>query len=365
MTTVHLVYPHGPRISCPDAIGRNLAERLRARYDVRLYPWDEPVAISPGPDDILLGHPHPAPWTCFRLSMARPGWRKVVVMSPYVHGDPAQVAFLDPIVARADRYLAITGNYWYTTASESIFAHWRPRMLHLDLAVDRGHFPPLKAGFSPPGRRRLVYIGHTAWYKNTAYLSAIARAAPELRFAWIGQGDRPIEGLAPLGFQDFRSDAGRAAVAAHDFLLTVGRADANPTTILEAMAWGLVPVCTPQSGYVGYPGIVNVPLDDVAAAVERLRLLQHLPEASLLRLQRENWELLDRHFTWDRFARQVVDALEDPAPREAAAAPLGRRAALLWARFTSPYSLLRPLGLRIGLAGVRNGLRRRLRGAGP
>lgn len=364
MTTVHLVYPHGPRIACPDAIGRKLAERLRARYAVRLYEWDEPRAIRPGPDDILLGHPHPAPWTCFRMSMGRPGWRKVIVLAPYHHGDLEQVAFLDPIVARADRFLAITGNYWAATLARSPFAHWLPKLTHLDLAVDREDFPPAKAAFAPPGRRRFVYIGHSGWTKNTPYLSAIAARMPEAEIAWIGAGRAPIPGLRPLGFQDFRREEARSLVAGYDFMITVGRADANPTTVLEAMAWGLIPVCTPQSGYIGYEGIVNLPLDRPEAAVARLRWLQMLPDATLRRLQRANWELLDAHFTWDRFAAQVVAAIEEPARPAAGRAPLARRARLRWASLTSPYSPLRPGGLRAGLAGPLRRARRALRGRG-
>jgi glycosyltransferase involved in cell wall biosynthesis len=352
MTTIHLVYPHGSRISCPDAIGRNVAERLRARYNVRLYDWDDPCAISPGDDDVLLGHPNPAPWSCFRLSMARPGWRKVIAMSPYTHGDIEQVAFLDPIIARVERYLAITGNYWYTSIGQSALAHWRPKMTHLDLAIDRADFPTVKRTFNPPGTRRFVYIGHSGWYKNVAYLSAIARELPGMDFAWIGKGRAPIAGLTSLGFQDFRNAAARELVASYDFMLTVGRADANPTTILEAMAWGLIPVCTPQSGYIGYPGIINVPLDNPQRAAARLRLLQGLPDATLRRLQQGNWALLDQHFTWDRFAGQVVEAIEAPDLAATVQAPPGRQLRLLWMSLTSPYSLLRPQGLMMGLGGV-------------
>ncbi|MFN3979841.1 MAG: glycosyltransferase, partial [Caldilinea sp.] len=84
----------------------------------------------------------------------------------------------------------------------------------------------------------------------------------------------------------------------------------NPTTVLEAMAWGLIPVCTPQSGYVGYPSIINVPLDDPEGAAIVLRRLQSLPDTELFQLQAANWRLLDEHFNWDRFASQVIDAIE-------------------------------------------------------
>jgi len=350
MTTIHLVYPHSSRISCPDAIGRNLAERLRVHYNVRLYDWDETCAIVPGSDDILLGHPHPAPWTCFRRSMSQSGWRKIIAMSPYCHGDLQPSAFLDAIISRVDLFLAITGRYWYTSVGESSFSHWRPKMIHLDLAVDRNDFPVLKTSFNPLGERRFVYIGHSGWYKNVAYLTAIAKALPEMTFAWIGSSSATIPSLISHGFQDFQRDEARAVVASYDFMLTVGRSDPNPTTILEAMAWGLIPVCTPQSGYIGYPGIINVPLDNLQAVTKRLRMLQKMSEATLWRLQQENWNLIEQYFTWDRFAQQVIDAIEAPKHHIKIEEPLLRKAKLYWTSLISPFSIFHPIGLKMGLA---------------
>ena len=357
MKTIHLVYNHGPRISCPDAIGRNLALRLRERYHVRLHDWTDFHAIVPGPNDILLGHPHPMPWTCFRRSLRRRGWRRIIIMSPYNH-DKFQVAFIDPLIRRSDRYLAITGNYWFSSIGSSIFAHWLPKMIHLDLAVDRNDFPPIKKQFNPPGGRRFVYIGGCFSGKNVSYLTEVAHLLKgETEIAWAGHGRTGITGLHPLGFVDFSTVSGRETISRYDFLLTVGRADANPATILEAIAWGLIPVCTPQSGYTGYAGIINVPLDDAIAVAAILRELQQRPDEDLHRLQRLNWELLDSHFSWDRFAEQVVDAIEGQASPALGPEDWKRKWMLRWASLISPYSTIRPLNLarfaRVSLARLR------------
>ena len=97
--TLHLVYPHGARISCPDAIGRNLARRLADHFTVRAYDWDDRATIRPAPGDLLLGHPHPSPRTIFRTSARQPGWRRVVMLCPYAHGDLRQVAECRAIVS--------------------------------------------------------------------------------------------------------------------------------------------------------------------------------------------------------------------------------------------------------------------------
>jgi glycosyltransferase involved in cell wall biosynthesis len=315
MTTIHFVYPHSSRISCPDAIGYEVGKRLRGRYTLIQYDWTDPRCITPGPDDILLGHPHPAPWTIFQRSAQHPGWKRILVLAPFSPGYIVQQAFLDKPLERADRYLAITGDFWYSRIARSPFPHWESKMIQIDLAVERRNFPILKDRFNPPGLRRFLYIGHNTLAKNPAYLSQLAQLLPATEMAWIGGTHKQqIFGLRSLGHLDFRHKAAQDLVGQYDFLLTVGSADANPTTILEAMSWGLIPICTPQSGYVKIPGIPNVPLNDPDAAIEVLQGLQYAPEESLRQMQTANWRLLDQHFNWDRFTSQVIEAIEQPVP---------------------------------------------------
>lgn len=337
---IHLVYPHGPRVSAPDSIGRHLGQRLEARYEVVYHDWHARGVIKPRPGDVLLGHPHPAPGTVFRRSARKRGWARVLMMAPYNH-DLRQVAFEDSVIRDCDQFLAITGPYWFDSVAASSCAHWRPKMVHLDLAVDRSEFPVLAREPRPPGERSFVYIGNTVWAKNTRYLTELVRRMPSVRFAWIGAGDREIDGLEPLGSADFSTAEGRAKVAQFDFLVTVGTADANPTTILESMAWGLVPVCTPQSGYVGIPSITNIPLNDPDQAAAVLTRLNALPEDRLRAIRVENWRLLDEHYSWERFAGQVIAAIES-----AASPPLGPESRSLRIMFAynalrSPHGLLK------------------------
>ena len=308
--TIHFVYPRDPaRHASPWCIGNELGDRLAKRYPMRYHDWRERGRIEPAPGDILLGHPHRSRRSIFRASLDHPNFSRRLLLAPYV-GDTRQAAFHDQHIDRCDLFLAITGGHWFRHIGDSPMARWLPKMRHLDLAVNRDHFPWLGRELAPPGQRRFVYIGHTAHGKNTGFLGRIAEASPETPIAWIGQGRKPIAGVQPLGFVDFRTDAGRATLASHDFMITVGRSDGNPTTILEALSWGLIPVCTPTSGYEGTPGIVNVPLDDVPGAVAVLRHLQHCPTEALQALQAQGQQQLREHFHWDRFAQQVIDAIE-------------------------------------------------------
>jgi glycosyltransferase involved in cell wall biosynthesis len=360
MTRIHLIYPYGPAIKAPESIGRHLAQRLRHDFEVIQYDWAETRVLQPGADDILLGHPHDAPWTIFRRSARKPGWRRVIAMFPY-SGDPRKVESFDAVIPRCDLVLAITGSYWFDSVGNSMFSHWAPKMIHLELAVDRDEFPIIKTRFNPPGSRRFLYIGNTAWHKNPEYLSKLATLATGCPISWMGTGahgirsivtrgrvgGREIKGTRTLGAHDFRDEASRRLVAEHDFLLTVGKGDPNPTTILEAMAWGLVPVCTPTSGYVGYPGIVNIPPDNPERGAIVLKELQALPESRLLEMQDANWQALDNHFNWDRFAGQVLQAVRSEAsPVLLKESPL-RLARLRAGALIAPQSMLRRHNLKL------------------
>ena len=61
---------------------------------------------------------------------------------------------------------------------DSPFHHWKPKIIHLDLAVDRNDFPFIKENFSPINNRRLIYIGHSEWYKNIRFLDKISELTP-------------------------------------------------------------------------------------------------------------------------------------------------------------------------------------------
>lgn len=335
-TRVHLVYPHGKGISTPDAIGRELGRRLETRYRVIYHDWSDLGAIEPEPGDVLLGHPHPDPDSVFRRSLRQDGWRRRLMLAPFHHGDLRQIAFEDPLVPRCDLFLAITGPYWFRTIEESRCSHWRPKVVPVQHGVDRADFPPLKTSFAEPGKRRVLYIGHSGRGKGTPYLAEIASLIPEAEFSWMGRG-RPIPGLTGLGHTDFSSAAGKDLVGQFDFLMMCGNADSNPTTILEAMAWGLLPICTPTCGYEGLPGITNVPNGDAPTAAAIVRGLLKAPEADLLALQATNWQLLTEHYNWDRFAADIANAIESTESPALLPESLRRRLIFAFYDITSPY----------------------------
>jgi len=307
--TVHFVYARGMRNGAPQSITRELAPRLAVLGNVRVYDYTEVRTIEPAAGDILLGHPHADPRTVFQASLRRPGWAKRVILCPFSHGIPEAYAWMEPVVEQADLFLAITGKYWMETIGGSAFAPWEKKMRRVDLAVNVQHFPPIKTMWNARGRRRFLYIGYPGRAKGTDYLCELAEANPSLHFAWIGWGMIGSGRIETIGPCEFTLPEALELVGRHDFIICCGRADANPATILEGLAWGLVPVCTKESGYRDERWLVNIPLDDVAGASEILRGLNDAPEAELEHYVARGRAALVSEYNWDRVAANIIAAL--------------------------------------------------------
>ena len=132
--------------------------------------------------------------------------------------------------------------------------------------------------------------------------------------------------------------------------------DSEIYKLLEAMAWGLVPICTPTCGYEGIPGITNIPNGDAPAAAAIVRGLLNADESDLIAMQSSNWQLLDGAYNWDRFTADIARAIE--STESPALLPESRKRRLIFTYYdvTSPYGRL-ATG-RLGRLAAR--LRRRL-----
>lgn len=313
-STIHFVYVTGGGIAAPQCITREVTEALRALGPVEVHDWSSRESIRPKVGDILIGHPHPDPSTIFRRSIDDPMWKRKIILSPFAHRMPEYIAFLDPYVEKCDRYLAISGRYWHQSLDRSLFSHWKGKIEHIDLAVRRDHYPRIKNNWNPRGQRRCLYVGSLGKNKGTDVLARLAKATPEFGWGWIGSGSHICDSIEKLGPRDFSLEASRRIVAGYDFLVHTGRSDANPTTVLEGAAWGLIPVCTQESGYTGEPWIIPIPLASVSDAAAVLRSLNEMPDEELDVLRSAADSRLDTHYTWQRFTAQVLRAICDEIP---------------------------------------------------
>ena len=80
---IHLVYPVDfKKISAPWSMGNNLYKHLSKWHKVKVYQWTSYEKILPKKGDILIGHAHPNPMTCFRRSLDNVNWAKKIILQP-------------------------------------------------------------------------------------------------------------------------------------------------------------------------------------------------------------------------------------------------------------------------------------------
>jgi len=301
--TIHIVYPFeapsGKSAAAPWTIGRELGRAFRRRgHVVEQYDWDEQLVIHPGPGDVLLGHPHPEAGRVFRSSAWGP-WQAVFGIGPW-NGSTEYTERMDATVRLASHTFLICGERWWYSLPEA----WKVKATRLDGFITLDQFPWLRTMESEKGRRRGLYVGCTVPGKGTGYLERlIVASGADISHAGYGL----VSGSKELGWVDFTTDAGRFLVAGHDFLVMTGDHDANPTTVLEAMAWGLVPVLTTGCGWTP---------DDLEAfwlpdgdARHGAKVLMDVQTADLEAMAKANRERVAA-FSAERFTAPIIAAVE-------------------------------------------------------
>lgn len=308
----------------PYSITRNVLDYLRRRgLTVKYYDWQERGqrgVTDVGEDDIILGHPSYEPDSILRWMFANtPRCRAKCTIHPFAHAMPELNSGAEPLVAQADRIFAISGPYWLDTIDQSPFAHWKSKIVRLDMAIDAGRYPFLKERFNPPGRRGLVYIGREGKEKGTDILYRTVERLPQMPFYYYGSlaDDSPLRRLPNFhgGVKVHTEDLAfaRRLAADADIFVTFGRSDANPTTLLESAAWGLIPCCTRTSGY--YEGercdnvFTELFADDIDRNARILTELNHAPEGALRSRNLASRQVIEQKYNWPNFCQRLWEGL--------------------------------------------------------
>jgi glycosyltransferase involved in cell wall biosynthesis len=313
-----LRYNNRVPISSPVSISTYALAHLQKSYKVRFYDWQErgPTPLYE-PDDIILGHLAPDPDTIMQrfVTCDRPAAAKIL-LQPFAHRILENISFLLPALERVDAFGAICGPYWMDTVAASPFAPYAHLMQRVDMAINAQHYPFVRHSFSPKGKRRFLYIGHNRNpAKGCSYLSALARAHPQYAFGWLGDGPDIPSVTRISRHRRLTPSFMRSVCSEYDFLITMGVSDANPTTILECMAWGLPVICTPQSGYYNPDEVFTVELEGADHNGRILARLQEMPEVELHTFAERNRQRVAEWYTWKRFCLSV-DALIDAAVQQ-------------------------------------------------
>lgn len=298
-------------IPAPWSITINLYRYLRQRTPALLYDWQESGEIEFKVGDVILGHPHRHPNTIIRKAvLSNRSCRLKALIFPMHHGIPSISEFTLPLLERADVVFGIMGPYWYDTLDNSHFAPWKHKIIRMDMAIDTAQYPLVKKQFNPPGRRGYLYIGSSRPEKGCEILSQTMAHLRDFPRGWVG-GGADIPNVPRIATYACLTPKFMSSLAArYDFFVNTSISDANPTTILEAMAWGFPVACTPHSGYYNMPSIITLSTTDIKANVETLLELQYAPEEYLLQLSRANRSLVEKYYTWERFCTTVWQVLE-------------------------------------------------------
>lgn len=291
----------------PLSITHHVLAALRKLGRVRFYDFRERVRIQVEPGDILIGHPFQGPPDrVFNRACMEGGFQAVLALVPLHHRMAEYCVPLAPYVEKSDHILGIMGPYWYDTWNEGPFAHWHSKLTPVDMAIDIARFPRVKKRFNPKGKRKFLFIGNGEPYKGAHLLSTLlGLAGPGQACVWVG-ADRYFPHFQMRPAQRLEGPGIQALAEECDVFLTMGVSDANPTTILEAMAWGFPVACTPQSGYHQIPELAELSINNMQQNLDLLRRFQAADESELTDQADRARKLVESRYSFQRFTDTVT-----------------------------------------------------------
>lgn len=306
-------------VRSPHCLTYHLLKAFKEKRDVKLYNLYEKVSLNLDESDIFIGQPLPAGGfgpvrseTDERDSVTSKTVRqnpnkKTYLIMPYTH-DPLYVNWARDLVASSPAGIILVGGKiweedWETKSPfKDISIN---KKIHIRMGIDPNDYPLVKNSFNPKGQRKFLYIGHTGWYKNTAELERIAEQMPNFVGAHIGGGE--VKGWKKLAnFADLTPSFMKELAKEYDIFLTTSTGDAQATTILEQMCFGLVVACTPETGY-DHQSLIKLSTHDTSYNIKELEKLQQAEESQLLSIARENRKTAIEKHSWEEFTKKVVD----------------------------------------------------------
>ncbi|MES1982933.1 MAG: glycosyltransferase [Pseudomonadota bacterium] len=263
----------------------------------------EKTTIRPEPGDILLGHLWTDRHTVMWNSLGDPRFSKKYLIQPY-NNDVLQLGWVKDGLELCDGFFAVGGDYWLNTFNESPLKDFEKKIHHLNMAVDALSYPLVKSEFNPPKKRRFLYIGRQSRFgdeKGIGLLEELATRIPNFEGGYICTGAE-IKGWKKISMPTTLTPVVMKKVAAeYDVFINMSRADAQATTILEAMCWGFPIACTNQSGYSRETSFFYFSLDDMKHNVNIIQEIQNISNEKLREISAENRRVVETKYSWDTF----------------------------------------------------------------
>ncbi len=287
-------------LKAPLSITFHTARHLSKRYRVRLYDLRERLDIVAEKGDILLGHAWPDSKSLLWRAMQDENFASRYLISPYNH-DACQVGWLSPLVEQCDKFFAICGHFWIDSFDQSPLAPFRDKVVQLSMGIDTTNYPVVKSSFNPPGKRRFFYVGRGGHEKGIDLLEELAREVPGFQGGYISLGGE-IKGWDKIcDPTDLTPELMRSIAEQYDIFINMSRADAQVTTVLEAMSWGFPVACTHESGYSQEKSLYYLSLDDGKMNASVITELQRMESSKLAEVSRLNRTLVESQYSWERF----------------------------------------------------------------
>lgn len=267
-------------------VGRMLRQQAQGKgwgFEYRNLFDERPVEI--GLEDIVIGHA----WftgNSFMEQASQQPCRARFIMQPYTEkmvGDEA-LESLHFQWSAADWLFLNTGSYWFDRMPESDYARYADKATRVDNVVNPALHPHSKRQWHEAGKRVGLCIGYNNPVKGVDLVADLARTAG-FKLVTLGLSDttlfQHVPQLVMMDGMNFTPENITWLCQEVDFFLTMGRFDANPTTLLETSCWGLLACCTEQCGYYANQPFIELRLDDMVHNWDVIDWIQHAPQAEL------------------------------------------------------------------------------------
>jgi len=313
--TLHFVYSGDPyddkAIHAPQTKSNRLFRFLQQRVNVRYYDWaDKTSPVDVKPNDVILGHPHPEKGTIIRRLFEKECAGKYLIW-PFHTQIPEINRYAKDVAEIADKLLLVCGPYWTETIEQTEYSNWKNKIVRLDNAIDAKVFPLLKKIFNPVGNRGLFVFGRSGPEKGTTQLFKLLGKTtyPVVVAGGYSESDLQIirsrpntHILGPIGWRN--PETTTFILNTCDFFVNMSVSDASPSTLLECMALGLIPITTPQCGYY-YPSFFLLSLSQEEQNLQVLQKAQQTDHERLRILQAENRKIIEHNHNWEKFCETV------------------------------------------------------------
>lgn len=308
--------PHSP-YTIYYHLGRFLRDRaVELGMDFQYRNLDELTQDTIGAEDIVIGHTWFAPEGGWMHQALNSDCRRVFILQPYSHGmvSDGDVPRVLDLWHRAAHLFLITGEFWHFTMSGSPYAALKPKSTRLDMAINPEQHPFLKTSWNKSGRRGWLCIGNDVPAKGFAYIAELARTAG-VRLGHYGSASpatfQHVPQMTLHGGRLFDVAAITDICQQYDFFISLAPMDANPTTLLETAAWGLIGFSNRESGYLPDKPFLELKLGDMAFNLHQLRTWQHMDEYELRQRNRDMRETIEKQYSWQRFCDRVWNEVRD------------------------------------------------------